>query len=243
MKEWPLCVILGSMVNLSNVPPVTIEYGTWGTVEISKRRESSYLLKNMGVEWNIYNPKHMREYCEQWSGYDLAYGDVLLTGFGFGQMATWVASKPGVEKVTVIEISQDVVDAFLSNNSLPNNVEVIIDDANNFKTNKKYDCVIFDHISNFFKEKSFYEDLCKMTKNIPHDIFWFWSLEAYYLIHHYGITLEQLHNYPIDFKPFDFSLKWQELRETLNISTIPNLEKNKIDEYINSYFLRHLIQE
>jgi hypothetical protein len=58
----------------------------------------------------------------------------------------------------------------------------------------------------------------------------------------YKITGHQLYNAPVDFKLYDFSIYWQEYRNKINISTLPNLSKSKLDEYIDAFFLRHLIQ-
>lgn len=230
------------MLDKNTIPPVVIKPGIYGSVEIEKKGRY-FLLKHSGVEWNVYNQKNMREYHEQWSGYDLAYGDVLLSGFGFGQMATWVASKPEVKSVTVIEKCSDIVTAFLANNDMPNNVTVIIDDADKYSTGKKYDCIIYDHISNNVKPKEFYKDIVSCAKNIQHNVLWFWSIELYYLTYNYNITIDKLYSYPIDFLLFDFSEKWEELRKDLDMKSIPSLPKDKIDSYINSYFLRHLLSQ
>jgi alpha-galactosidase len=128
----------------NTVPPVTIKEGKYGDVEIIKNGYH-YFLNHNGIGWHQYNTKNMREYCEQWSSYDLAYGDVLISGFGFGQLATWLSAKPEVTSVTCIEVSQDVVNAFLTNNSIPDNVEVIISDIYEYKTDKHYDCIILNH--------------------------------------------------------------------------------------------------
>ena len=156
----------------------------------------------------------------------------------FRSMATWVASKPKVNSVTVLEISQDIIDAFLVNNKMPDNVSVIVTDANSFTTNKKYDCVIFDHISNGAPDSVLYKELCNSAKKIPHDLFWFWSLEFYYLRFYYGMDIRHFYQFEIDFSIFDFSRSWEKMRQVLNMSTIPSLPKNKIDDYVYSYFMR-----
>lgn len=230
------------MLDKNTIPPVVIEPGIYGSIEIEKKN-NYYFLKHSGIQWNVYNKRNMREYHEQWSGYDLAYGDVLLSGFGFGQMATWVASKPEVKSVTVIEKCSDVVTAFLANNDMPSNLTVVIDDAWNYTTDKKYDCIIWDHIPNGEHSLDFYKDLCASAKNIKHDLFWFWSIEAYYIMNYYNISYDNLYIIPIDFKPFDFSTKWENLRSDLDMPSIPSLSKDKIDSYINLYFLRHLLNQ
>lgn len=230
------------MLDPSTLPKITVKPGTWGDVSIVKNNR--YLtLSHKGEEWHVLNIQNLREIHEQWSGYDLAYGDVLISGFGFGHMACWLANKPEVTSVTVVEISQDVLNAFLENNSLPDKVNVVIADINNYQTDKHYDCIILDHISNVIKEQSYYKDLVKVGNNISHDLLWFWSIEMYYLRYHYDILIRYLYLIPISFDTYDFSTKWEELREYLNMKSIPSLSKDKLDSYINSYFLRHLLHK
>jgi hypothetical protein len=223
-------------LDIKTIPPVVIEPGTYGQITIESD-ENYYYLKQGDVIWHQYTIPNMREYLEQWSSYDIAYGDVLLTGFGFGQIATWLASKTEVKSITVIEISQDVVDAFLKNNTMPDNVTVIIADANFFNTDKKYDCIIFDHIPNGSFEASFYKELTAVAKKIQHDLFWFWSIEHYYLKFYYGITDIHIQFGNIDYSKFDFGRSWEKLRSVLDMPSIPRLPKSKLDSYINSYFL------
>ena len=226
-------------LDIKTIPPVVIKEGTYGAVEIIKDN-FMYFLKYNDIEWHQYNEENMREYYEQWSAYDLAYGNVLLSGFGFGQIATWLAAKPEVKSITVIEKSLDVITAFLANNNMPDNITVIIDDAYTYSTDKKYDCIIWDHIPNGDHSSNFYKELCLSAKNIKHDLFWFWSIEFYYTKFYYGMTINYMYNYKTDFNKFDFSKSWQKLRQVLDMPTIPDLPKSKIDSYIYNYFLREL---
>jgi hypothetical protein len=229
-------------LDIKTIPPVIIKEGTYGDVEITKE-SYLFILKHNNIKWHQYNTKNMREYHEQWSSYDLAYGDVLISGFGFGQFATWLSVKPEVTSVTCLEISQDVVDAFLVNNTMPDNVKIIISDVYQYKSDKHYDCIILDHIPDGPQPKSFYQDLAAITKNVPnHNIFWFWSLELHYIKDFYDITFKQMYVNPIDFKPYDFYSNWKEFRNILNVPKLPVLNKPILTEYIDSFFLRHLIQ-
>jgi hypothetical protein len=225
-------------LDIKTIPKVIVKTGKYGSVEIVKQ-DGIYLLKHSDVDWNVYTlPGGMREYYEQWSGYDLAYGDVLISGFGFGQMATWLASKPEVKSVTVLEVSQDIVDVFLINNKMPDNVSVVIADANNYKTDKKYDCVIFDHIQNGQPYVSFYKDICQAAKEIPHDLFWFWSIEYYYARYYYHISHLDLYVNNINLDVYDFSKHWSILRQILDMPTIPSISKEKLSIYMKHYFTR-----
>jgi hypothetical protein len=43
---------------------------------------------------------------------------------------------------------------------------------------------------------------------------------------------------PIDFSQFDFTRSWEKMRQVLDMPTIPSLSKDKIDSYMNSYFIK-----
>lgn len=224
-------------IDISTFPIVNIKEGSWGKLSITKN-DLIYRLIYDNIPWYYYNSHSDREIYEQWSGYDLAYGEVLISGFGFGHMANWLANKPEVKNIYVIEKYQEVIDAYLDSNSLPNNVHIIIDDADVYLTDKKYDCVIWDHILDGAHKPDFYKKICSSAKNIKHDVFWFWSLEFYYAKYYYGMKPEHMYYNPIDFSQFDFSRSWQKLRQVLDMPTIPNLSKDKIDSYMNAYFMR-----
>lgn len=49
------------------------------------------------------------EIAEHRRFYDVAHGRVLITGLGLGMIAAWVAAKPVVHSVTVIEKNADVI--------------------------------------------------------------------------------------------------------------------------------------
>jgi hypothetical protein len=59
--------------------------GIYGQVEIVSAWDGNvaYLLDN-GIKWNAVNLKSMKTFNELYSSQDLAYGDVLITGLGFG---------------------------------------------------------------------------------------------------------------------------------------------------------------
>lgn len=225
------------IVDTSTFPLVNVKEGKWGNLSIIKVDEI-YRLFYEDVPWYHYAPDTNREIYEQWSGYDLAYGDVLISGFGFGHMANWLSNKPEVKNVYVIEKYQEVITAYLESNSLPDNVYIIIDDANTYSTDKKYDCIIWDHISDGAPESNFYKELCHSAKKIKHDLFWFWSLEFYYVKFYYGMTIDHYGNDKFDFNQLDFGRSWEKLRQVLDMPTIPTLSKDKIDAYVKTYFMR-----
>jgi hypothetical protein len=179
--------------------------------------------------------KSNREIKELYSSFDLAYGDVLITGLGFGILALWVANKPEVKSVTVIEYSQDVINLFLASNQLPDKVKIIVGDADNYVTDKHYNSLLLDHFKDSDPKAFTYERVRKVAKNIPHDLFWFWSIEQRYTVRICDVRLRDLFEFPIDLSDIDFGSKWQAWIDVLGIRTIPIIAPEKIREYVEYY--------
>lgn len=179
--------------------------------------------------------KSNREIKEMYSSFDLAHGDVFITGLGFGILALWVANKPEVTSVTVVENSQDVIDLFLANNKVPDKLQIICADADNYITDKHYDCLLLDHFSDDAIGGFTYARIQNVAKNIPHDLFWFWSIEQRYAIRAYDISYIDLFVIPIDLSDYDFGRKWQAWKEILEIPTIPDVASDKLKEYVELY--------
>jgi hypothetical protein len=226
------------LFNLETVPEVLIKEISYNDIDIVKEpnRPNSYRLYNKGLQWMILDKYTNKEIKEMYSSYDLAYGDVVISGFGFGVLACWIASKPEVTSVTVLEMSQDVYDIFLMNNRLPDKVNVIITDASEYKTDKHFDCLFLDHYEKNTSDWIF-RDVQKIVKNMPnHDVFWFWSLEERYAKAMFNISQEQLlQTFLWDFC-VDFYAQYNEFKNSfLNIKTLPDLDKDKFNEYMYTY--------
>jgi hypothetical protein len=223
-----------SAVNLPLVKPLIK-----GPIEVKKQKDTWYLFHD-NIQLMQWNTKSNREVKELYSSYDLAYGDVLVTGLGFGILTLWLSKNPRVKSITVIEVSQDVIDVFLLNNVIPDNVTIICADALTYKTTTFYDCILLDH----FKDGTYKKDLTKenlqiVFLNIPnHTIFWFWDIERQYVRDMWKITDEDLFVVPIDFTPYDFPTKWGEWLSQVNIRTIPVPTPEKLNSYINLRFNR-----
>ena len=216
------------------LPDIVIKEGTSNNVSIVDDN-GTWRLYGDGVQFMQLVTKSNREIKELYSSFDLAYGDVLITGLGFGIIALWVANKPEVKSVTVIENSQDVIDLFLANNKLPNNVKIILDDADTYTTDKHYDCLLLDHFKDGQVRKFTYARVQNVAKNIPHDLFWFWSIEQRYACRVCDFTLEELYITPVDFGDYDFSRKWKTWVDVLEIPTVPLVAPNKIQEYVELF--------
>jgi len=139
-----------------------------------------YVLFNNGMRWMMHHKKNYREEKEMYSSYDLGYGDILISGLGFGILALWLANKPGVKTVTVIEISKEIIDLFIKNNKIPDNLIIINDNMITYQTDKKYDCLFLDHYEMQNRDWML-KDAKKISKRIKHDVFWMWPLEPLYM--------------------------------------------------------------
>lgn len=159
--------------------------GTYGEVDILLiQNETSYLLERQGIPWMCTDIDCLYAKDTSYSQHDLAYGNVLVTGLGFGILAKALSEKPEVDSVTVIEIEQDVIDAFLSHNTLNSKVSIIQGDATTYTSDLKYDCLLPDH----YESQSMswrIKDMNSLSKRIKHDVFWPWSIEEIFLDHTY----------------------------------------------------------
>lgn len=226
------------MYDSKTIPKVVIKEDSRNNVDIQKITygpNEIYFLYLNGRQENTLNVKQNKQVKEQYSSYDLAYGNVLCSGLGFGVLPLWIAKKSEVKSVKIIEISQDIIDIFLENNELPKNVTIECADMETYKTDEQYDCLLLDHYegnANNWKIRS----IQNITKNIPnHNLLWFWSIEDVYVQKCFNIIAEV--NNPDFFQnEKDFSSKWKTFKkDILKVETIPNLNEEKINEYIYTY--------
>lgn len=216
------------------LPDFVIKEGTSNGVSIIDDNGNWRLLGN-GVQFMQLITKSNREIKQLYSSFDLAYGDVFITGLGFGILALWVANKPEVKSVTVIENSQGIIDLFLASNKMPENVTIILGDADTYTTDKHYDCLLIDHYNTASTKEFTYKRTKNVADNIPHDLFWFWSIEQRYAIRLNDLTMDDLILKPIDLSKIDFKRKWKTWIDVLEIPTVPLFASEKIGEYIDYY--------
>lgn len=226
------------MFDLKTVPNIVIKEIIDNDIEIKKdtHRPKTYRLFINRQRWMVVDKFTNREIKEFYSLYDLAHGDVLLTGFGFGILASWVASKPEVESVTIIEKHKRLIDIFLMNNALSSKITCVIADASNYKTDKSYDCILLDHYEEN-KHEEVFADMRKIASNIPnHNLIWAWSLEVRLAVIAYGLgKQEPITDMLIDY--YDFHAEYSNFKNKIvQLSTLPDLSKEKINEYVYTYF-------
>lgn len=229
------------MFDLSTVPNIIVTPMTYKEIDIIQDRvmPKTFRLFNRGVRQMVHDQFSNRQIKEFYSHYDMAYGDVLLTGFGFGITANWLASKPEVKSVTVVELQEEIYEIFLMNNTLHEKVKVIIADASSYTTDKHYDCLFLDHYESNINEWVF-RDMRRVFANIPnHDLFWVWSAEFKLAEVAYGLNAHGLYNNFLHDNYIDFHEKYDYFKkEICGIKTLPDLSKEKINEYVYTYFDR-----
>ena len=198
--------------------------------------DNSFALYNKGIRWMTLDLETNKQIKEFYSQYDMAYGNVILTGFGFGILTSWLASKSEVESITVIEISEDVVQAFLKNNKISDKVKIVIEDASKYKDTNNYDCLFLDHYETQ-NDFWFIRDIKRLANNIPnHNIFWAWSMEEKMLKNFYKYKdfdiKEVLKQDEIFTKELYFNFK----NNVLGIKTMPDLSPKQIKTYFRAYY-------
>lgn len=221
----------------SDIPDIKIEQGKVGSISIIKQG-NVFLLAEDRLPWMFYDPRPNKKVGlqQQYAMYDLAYGDLLITGFGFGVLLNWLCKKPEIKSITVLEKSKEVVELYLRNNPLPDNkkINIVYTDANTYTDDKHYDCLFLDHLDH---EPDMLETSRVISKNISHDVLWLWPLEKIYLEQAYKLS------YPYDYfilpdkyPKYTFEEKWEEFRSSINLPTIPNISPEQMAYYTNVYF-------
>lgn len=225
--------------NLKSVPEFTIKEASYGSVDIVDDG-ARITLYNNGDRWMSYEKANDLEIKELYSSYDLAYGDVLVSGLGFGILALWLCSKPGVNSVTVVEISEDVIKLFKDSNGIPEKLTIINDSMITYNTDKEYDVLLLDH----YERQTFdwrLKDIARICDRIKHKYFWAWSLESIYLFKMYTDLDHQLDldiGKILNGSERDLSPCWSEFIDKffpkeVMVKDIPN---KKINEYIYTFF-------
>jgi hypothetical protein len=216
--------------DIDTVPKIKLSEASKDDIDLKKIGYYYYLYR-LGRQEMCLNLQTNKEVKELYSSYDLGYGDILIGGLGFGILPLWLANKPGVTSIKVIEISQAVVDIFLERNNIPENFTIEIADIDKYVTDKHYDCIMVDHYELTLPEWR-QRSMKKIAKNIPnHNLFWSWGIEETYLRLAYN-TFEDKNQECFQSNQ-DFSEKWEHFRTTiLDIPTVPALSISKINEYI-----------
>lgn len=170
------------MFDPSTIPPIYIKPVKSGNFEIKEFPGPQFELWVKDEKWMNITPIHNETIKQMYSHYDIAYGNVLVTGLGFGIASLWIASKASVRHVTVVERSPEVIEAFLASNEKPDNMTIICQDANEFTSDQHFDCILSDHFENEGFQ-TIIDSMNALVKRVPnHDVVWFWPLEHIYSV-------------------------------------------------------------
>lgn len=95
-----------------------------------------------------------------------AHGDVLIGGLGLGMIIMAIQNKEDVRSITVLEKSQDVIDAIQHQLPLNNKVNIICADVFDWKPDKKYDCIYMDIW--YYPNQEAYEEMKTLKRKYGH---------------------------------------------------------------------------
>jgi hypothetical protein len=231
--------------DLKSMPNFNVQETTLGPIDVVLKDEVYYLY-NDGIQWMTLSPSH-QEVKELYSSYELAYGDVLITGLGFGILALWLCNKPDIKSVTVIEKSLEIIEIFKQFNEVPDNLKIINADANTFVSDIKYDGIFLDHyeLQNWDWRLKNMQEFCSRIK---HDVFWAWALEEAYLFKTHNLDRKNLHspnnNYQYFLDISDIASGWEDFAKRFfpNEQSLLQIKTEKIEEYIYNFYNKPLIE-
>lgn len=223
------------MYNADSVPSFVIKEASSGDIKIVDLGKRFVLYEN-NEEWMSYL-KNDYVIKQLYSSYDLAHGNVIISGLGFGILALWICSKPDVISVTVIEASEDIIKLFKDSNIIPDKLNIINADIRKYNTDKKYDGMFLDH---YEKENLNFilDDIKKISSRIKHNYMWSWPLEKIYLFKMYANENHQLVHHLLIKPDKDFSTLWKDFVNKFfpEEEMLKNINNQKLNEYIYTYF-------
>jgi hypothetical protein len=185
------------------------------TLERSKNPPHFFLYLNTEKykkDWVTYYPiDHSLGYYF-FPEYSMAYGHVLVSGLGMNVLPNWIATKPEVTKITVIENNKYLIDYVKEYGYIDSKIDIIHADANSFI----WDCDVFFCDHNYGKTYSLDEKsidyINKLLENIKCDIVWYQRIL-------------KISDYNYD--------TYQNLRKL--VSKLPDINKEKFELYKRLY--------
>ena len=230
---------------LGYVPPIIKSYDKDGIcVWLDKRRKNHnvpyWQLTMDGVQWMVLDESHSST-CQIYSHYKLAKGHVICTGLGFGAREQWIASKPEVTKVTVLEKFKKVIDYHKDiDTKWSDKIEIINCDANEYKGD--CDFLSLDHYEHD-DVLDIISSIKKICNNITCESAWLWMLEMWIKN---GIISDDPTNPHVKMKfiPFhneelsnDIEKNYSKIKPFFENVNLPNLDKEQLTKFIEMYYL------
>ena len=218
---------------LNYVPPVIKPYDKNGVV-VYKDKDSRWHLIVDGVQMMLYTVGH-EQALHFYSHYKLALGNVICTGLGFGVREQWLATKPEVNKITVLEKNKSVIDYHKDiGTQWADKIEIINCNANEYKGT--CDFLSIDH---YEKEdtKSIIESIKNTEKNIVSYYMWFWLLERW-LDNGYIENNKKDFMYYQPWEKNNLKQSYNKLKTFLGLKSLPELTLKELTEFVNVYWNR-----
>lgn len=187
-----------------------------------------------GIPQTAYESEIKHNLIAQYSSYDLAYGHCVLSGLGLGMLAKWLLEKPEIEKITVYEISKEIIELnyILHGKEFFDKIEIINDSINN-AFNLECDCLLLDHfIYDGKNNEIFYEKYLKEIKNITNKnnfkLIWFFYVEE--------LLREFAESKNISLNENNIKNVYSEWLEKINIEKMPILNSEKLLNYFYVFY-------
>ena len=226
---------------LGYIPPIIKSYDNNGiNVWLDKRRKiydvPFWQFTMDGVQWMVLDEKHGAA-SQFYSHYKLARGHVICTGLGFGTREQWLASKPEVTKITVLEKFKEVIDYHKDiGTKWSDKIEIINCDANDYKGS--CDFLSIDHYE-YDDVLRILDSIKKVCNNITCESAWFWMLEPWIRL---GYITDNTENPTIIPKKIRYGGKENDILENYSkIKTyfehvnLPNLNREQLTKFIEMY--------
>ena len=238
---------------LGYVPPIIKSYDNNGiNVWLDKRTYPFpvWRFEMDGIQWMVLDQRHGQA-KQFYSHYKLAKGHVICTGLGFGTREQWLASKPEVTKITVLEKFKEVIDYHKDiGTKWHDKIEIINCDANDYKGS--CDFLSIDHYE-YDDVLRILDSITKVYKNITCECVWFWMLEAWIKL---GCIMDNTENPTIIPKKIryggresghvdhtmyvvDVELEnenYIKIKKYLKMDKLPNIRGTELVKFINMYY-------
>ena len=218
---------------LNYVPPVIKPYNKNGVV-VYQDKDSRWHLTVDGDQMMLYTVEH-EQALHFYSHYKLAFGHVICTGLGFGVREQWLATKPEVTKITVLEKNKSVIDYHKDiGTQWSDKIEIINCDANEYKGS--CDFLSIDHYERH-DTASIINSIKTTEKNIDCRSSWFWLLERWLD----NGSIESNNKDYVYYQPWeknDLYQSYNKLKTFLDLKSLPELNIKQLTEFVDVYWNR-----
>lgn len=198
-----------------------VSTGTENSVDIKKLNDTYAVYVN-NIKWMNFNSTTKQEALELKAHYDLAYGNVIVTGLGIGIREQLLLSKTEVKSVTVLEKSTDLVNFHRKNSKWYNNPKLTVVNTSADKYKGECDVLLLDH----YEQQNFVailNDVKQITSQIKTNVAWFWPFEVYILTHYWKYNKTSL----LD--------SYETIKGMFNLQNFPKLTETQLINYCDIF--------